>query len=435
MNAHNPFKPSKAEKKQADWLVQLFFLLLIAMVGAFAGWAYYGKLDVVSTAVGEVIPSTQVKKVQHLEGGIVLEIMVKEGEAVKKGQPLVSLEPTQSGADVDELSARISSLEADIARLTAEANGQDKLQFPPGFEAQYPQLVAQTKALFNTRKRRIGNQIDGQKAKIVERAEEISEISVRIKNNKQGLKLLNEQIEISKLLMKDQLTNRMQHLNLLKEASDLDGRIQADQASLKRVRAALAGAKNKLAAIRQSFFEKVQKELEKKRREKNEYSSRVKKFEDSLRRTVLLSPVAGVVKTLYVATRGGVVPPGGTVADIVPAGDRLVIEAKLPPNEIGYVHGGQEALITLASGDAQRFGNIKGKVVQVSPDTLETKDGQPYYKVRLETEKTFFEQKGNLYKLVPGVQVLASIRTGQRTILDYLISPFMQTSTTALRER
>jgi len=435
MSKKNPFKPTKSEKKQGDWLVQLFFLLLISMIAAFSGWAMIGKLDVVSTAIGEVIPSTQVKKVQHLEGGIVLEILAKEGEAVKKGQPLVSLEPTSSGADVDELSARLSGLKADIVRLSAEANGDKSLEFDPDFKKKYPDLIRQTEAFFKTRQRRIGNQLDGQKAKVVERAEEITEITIRIENNKAGLKLLNEQIEISTLLMKDQLTNRMQHLNLLKEGSDLKGRIDADQAALKRVRAALSGAKNKLATIRQSFFEKVRKELEKKRREKNEYSSRVKKFEDSLRRTVLLSPVDGVVKTLYVATRGGVVQPGGTVADIVPAGDRLVIEAQLPPNEIGYVHAGQDALITLASGDAGRFGNIKGKVVQVSPDTLESKDGQPYYKVRVETEKAFFEQQGNLYKLVPGVQVLASIRTGQRTIIDYLISPFMQTSNTALRER
>lgn len=433
MNRHAP--PVPAEPEEGQGLTHLFFLLCAALVGAFFTWAYYGQLDVVSTAVGEVIPSTQIKSVQHLEGGIVREIMVKEGDAVKKGQPLMSLEPTASDADVDELQVRITALTADVARLQAEANGAAAPTFPKQLVEAHPQLVEETMALFNTRRQRIGNQLAGQREKITEQENKMVEVRNRIRNNRAKLKLITEQIGISNELMKDQLTNRMQHLNLLKESTSLKGQIADDQAGLRQAETAMKGAKNKLEAIRHSFQEKVREELETKRRSFEEYSSRLRKFEDSLRRTVLRSPVDGVVKSLYVFTVGGVVAPGGTVIDVVPAGDRLIIEARLPPQEIGYVQPGQKALVALASSDAVRFGQLDGEVVSVSPDTIETSDGQAFYKVRIATEKDYFQYQTLRYRLVPGVQVMASIRTGQRSVLAYLADPFINSARAAMRER
>ncbi len=427
--------PTQEEEAESNRLTHIFFALCVTLVAGFAGWAYFGQLDVVSTAVGEVIPSTQVKSVQHLEGGIVREIMVKEGDLVKENQSLLTLEPTQSGADVDELRTRIDSLTADIARLKAEADNVATPEFPQNLIATKSDLVRQTLAMFKTRKSRIENQLAGQREIIAQNKELIQEVTSRINLSTEKLKLLSEQITISEALMVDQLTNRMQHLNLLKEAASLRGNINEDQATLRKAQSSFKGAQNKLNAIRDSFHEQVRQELDEKRRSFEEYSSRVLKFEDSLRRTVLRSPVEGVVKSLYVFTIGGVVTPGGTVVDIVPAGDSLIIEAKLAPQDIGYVHAGQTALVTLASSDANRFGNLHGKVVNVSPDTLVTPNGEAFYKVRISTENAYFERDSLRYSLVPGVQVMASIRTGQRSVLAYLADPFMSSVRTAMRER
>ncbi|NQW01999.1 MAG: HlyD family type I secretion periplasmic adaptor subunit [Rhodospirillales bacterium] len=427
--------PTDAELKESNAITHLFFVLCVALVASFAVWAWYGQLDVVSTAVGEVIPSTQVKSVQHLEGGIVREIRVKEGQLVKKDQALLTLEPTQSGANVDELRVRMASLTADIARLEAEATGEQAPQFPAELIRDRRQLVNQTLAMFKTRKSRIENQLAGQMEIIAQSNEEIEEVTSRINLSTEKLELLKEQIEISNALMKDQLTNRMQHLNLLKEAASLRGNINEDEATLRKARSGFKGAQNKLEAIRESFFEKVREELDEKRRSFEEFSSRVLKFEDSLRRTVLRAPVEGVIKSLYVVTVGGVVAPGGTVLDIVPAGDRLIIEARLAPQDIGYVQAGQTALVTLASADSNRFGNLSGTVVNVSPDTLVSPEGEAFYKVRISTEQAYFERDSLRYNLVPGVQVTASIRTGQRSILAYLSDPFMASVRTAMRER
>ncbi|HJO74937.1 MAG TPA: HlyD family type I secretion periplasmic adaptor subunit [Rhodospirillales bacterium] len=381
------------------------------------------------------MPSTQVKKIQHLEGGIVRKILVREGDTVKQGQPMVNLEPVSSGADVNELNVRVTSLRAEILRLNAEASGDKALVFPDDFKRANPNLVREAAAYFKTRMSRMTNQIAGQREQIAQQKQKIDEVIARLNNNRNQLGLLNEQIKISNELLKEQLSNRMQHLNLLKEAARLKGRIDEDGAVLKRTKSARKGALSQLATIRDAFQEKVQEELETKRRELEEYTNRRKKFEDSFKRTVLRSPVDGVVKTLYVATVGGVVAPGATVADVVPAGDRLIIEAQLPTQDIGYVHAGQTALVMLASSDAVRFGNLKSEVISVSPDATENADGVPFYKIRIATDKTYFQRGAVKYQLVPGVRVVASIRTGQRSVLAYLADPFLGSFQTALRER
>ncbi len=420
---------------EGERATHVFFLLCSVLVAAFFVWSYFGKLDVVSTAMGEVIPFTQVKHIQHLEGGIVSEILVREGDTVKKGQAMVNLEPVASGADVEELNVRVTALRAEIYRLDAEAEGKKTLAFPAGFGRANPRLVKEATAYFKTRLSRMTNQIAGQGEQIAQQERKIDEVLARLRNNRHQLELLNEQITISTELLKEKLSNRMQHLNLLKEAARLKGRIDEDGAGLKRAKAARKGAQSQLATIRDAFQEKIREELEKKRRELEEYINRRKKYEDSLERTVLRSPVDGVVKTLYVVTVGGVVAPGATVADVVPAGDRLIIEAQLPTQDIGYVHTGQTALVMLASSDAVRFGNLTGEVISISPDAINNADGVPFYKIRITTRKTFFERGEVKYQLVPGVQVVASIRTGQRSVLAYLTDPFLGSFQTALRER
>ena len=190
-----------------------------------------------------------------------------------------------------------------------------------------------------------------------------------------------------------------------------------------------------MGTIKNAFDEENQTALDETRLNRAELAARVKKFEASLKRTNVHSPMAGVIKTLHVFTVGGVLRPGDPIADIVPAGDRLIIEAKLPTQDIGYVAPGQLAVIKLASADAMRFGGLDGNVVNVSPDTLLSPEGQPFYKVRIETEKSYFESGKLQYKLFPGMQVMASIHTGQRTVLQYVIDPIRYSMGSAIQER
>jgi len=422
-------------KGGAGYTTHLFLVLCVIATASFFFWASVGTLDIVSQTSGEVIPSSQLKSIQHLEGGIVREIAIREGENVKENQKLVVLEPTQSGADVGELRVRLASLTAEIARLEAEAAGTDLPVFPTGFEKTHPRLVKQAAIIMNSRKKALQSRITSQKEAVNQRQQEIKEISARIRNRKHSLKLLEEQIAISEDLLKDDLTNRYVHLNLLKEASQLKSQNEEDAAAVQRGKAALKEAESNLEGIRNTFVEETEQELETVHLEFDELSQRVQKYQDSLERTVLRSPVDGVIKTLHISTVGGVLRPGETVVDIVPADDRLVIEARLPTQDIGYVRPGQSVLVKLASSDAMRFGGLDGTVASISPDTLTTEDGLPYYKVRIETVSDRFERGELQYHLFPGMQVVTSIRTGQRTVLEYLTDPFLNSMSGAMLER
>tara|TARA_S200000501_G_scaffold64026_1_gene54923 strand:- start:1363 stop:2664 length:1302 start_codon:yes stop_codon:yes gene_type:complete len=413
----------------------LFLLICIIACIAFGIWAWKSTLAIVSVAEGEVVPSSQVKTIQHLEGGIIREIQVREGQRVKAGQSLITLESTASGADVGELKNRITSLKIEIALHDAAANNISKPKFSINLIKKHPKLIEEALQLFNSRQNSLNDEFEGQKALIAQRQQDIEETTARIRNLKASLELQERQIKISEELLKDQLTNQYKHIDLLKEANQLSGAIKENSVALRRAKSALRQASADKDRIRSRFSEDARTKLDLARRQLDEFAPRLSKFEDNLDRKILRSPVDGVVKTLHVVTIGGVVRAGDPVIDIVPEGDRLIIEAKLKPQDIGYVRAKQPARITLASSDSMRFDNLDGTVLRVSPDTIIGADGQPYYKVRIETVRNHFRRGNNRYDLFPGMQVMAGIHTGQRTVLEYLLDPFLNAGETAFRER
>ncbi|MBF0261428.1 MAG: HlyD family type I secretion periplasmic adaptor subunit [Magnetococcales bacterium] len=413
-------------------------LVVLLFLGLFVGmmiWGTYGMLDVVSYAQGEVIPSTMLKQVQHLEGGVIRRILVREGETVRKGQHLVELESVASDSDVGELTARIASLEVDNARLLAEAGGADKIPFTPTMKKNHPDLVARAEELFASNRAKRHEKLSSLRESVAGQKQAIQEVQSRIRGNKKRLTLVEEQVKISGDLLKQDITNRYSHLDLLKEQHQISGAIETDAQTLLRTESAHKEAQANLAAVGHEFEEAAREKLAENRRQMTELTVRLQKFENNQFRTVLTAPVDGVVKNLYVVTEGGVIPPGGTALDLVPGEDRLVVEAKLPIQDIGYVSVGQQAFITLTSADASRFGKLAGTVVLISPDAQATKEGNHYYKVRVETERAFFEKGSMRYQLFPGMIVRCAIHTGQRSVLEYLFYPVMSFMDPALTER
>ncbi len=431
----NPYQDLPPINDDVGTATHFFLILCLTVLVAFGYWAWQGTLDIVSVAEGEVVPSSQVKSIQHLEGGIVREIKVKEGQTVTEDQPLIVLESTASGADLSELTKRIAGLEVEIVRLEAESTGAKEPAFSESQRRSHPALVREATQTFHSRINLLSDKLAGADAVISQRRQDIKEISARIRNGQKSLKLLKEQISISDQLLRDNLSNRYKHLDLLKEAARLEGQIDEGKVALERAKSALNQAEAGKAAGESEFKQEVHTALDLARRQLEEFKPRLAKYEDSLERTVLRSPVKGVVKTVHVTTIGGVLKPGDSVVDIVPAGDRLVIEAKLLTQDIGFVRSGQDAVVKLASADAMRFDNLDGKVVSVSPDTLLSPEGQPFYKVRIETRRDHFRRGANRYDLFPGMQVSTSIHTGQRTVLEYLIDPFLDARDRALQER
>ncbi len=428
-------KKQKIKIPRAGAGAHLFLFMFTALCVLFGAWAYKAKLDIVSMANGTVVPSSKIKSIQHLEGGIVKGILVQEGERVKAGQPLMILEEITTGASVDELRIRNTSLKIDIARLMAAAGETQDPRFSRALIKNHPDLVRQARKLLDGQMKKYRSELSVQKELIDQRKQDINRLETRIENTYKSLDLLEQQIAISKELLKDQLTTEYKHLDFLREETKLKSKIDDDKSALKKARAALKESQEKLRKIGYSFKEEIGEKLKEARQELRELSQRQKKFTDSFKRTTIRSPVDGIVKTLYMVTVRGVIRPGMTIMDIVPATDRLVVEAHLPIGDIGYVQPGQEVIVKLASRDALRFGKIDGKVAQISPDAITTEEGGAFYTVRIETDKDYFEREDKKYKLYPGVQVTAFIHTGKRTIVEYLLEPFLSKLGHSLQER
>lgn len=412
-----------------------FILISAAFVGVVCAWAWFGTLDIVSATVGEVVPGSKVRQIQHLEGGIVSDIRVQEREVVEPGQILLRLDSTQIDAEVAELSARLTGLQVDIARLEAELAGERDVVFPEDLEERAADEIADARALNETRRKRLAAEFNVQRQLILQRRQEIVEVSARLETADETRGFLKEQIEISDTLLRQNITNRMTHINLLKDLATLEGRVKEDRALLQRTRAALEESRAKLTEIAERFSEEARAELNKARREFEELSERLLKFRDSQSRTVIRSPVAGTVKTMSVSTLGGVVQPGDVIAEIVPLGDRLVIDARLPLEDIGFVRPGLPAQIKLTSSDAARFGDMAGTVVGVSPDALLDEDGVPYYSVRIEPAEQRFLDGALEYRLYPGMRLSSSIIIGERRIAQYILDPYVSSMRAALQER
>lgn len=443
-----------------DKTTMIFFYLCTFTCISFFIWAAVAPLDIVSDAAGEVIPSSRVKRIQHLEGGIVRAIKVREGDVVDVGQPLIELEATASDSTVEELNVRVDSLKAQIARHEAESRWFDEgesdnatmtskgknlglavdpytieVLFPSDFENGADNLIQQARELYEARRDRYANEIKAQQEDIKQSEQDILEIAARIRNQLQSLDYVREQIKISEGLLEEKLTSRYKHLGFLKEESKLVSKIEEDKAALTRTESELAAAKEKLSRISNAFNEEVQEDLRKSRRELLEFNQRLRKMSDSLQRTVIRSPAKGIVKSIYIMGEGEVVQPGMTVLDIVPAGDKLVIEAHLPLGDIGYVQPGQPATVKLATGDARMFGNLDGTVKHISPDAITKPEEGTYYKVLVETEVDRFEKDGRRYQLYPGMRVLVGIKTGERTVMEYLVYPYFDTLYHGMHER
>lgn len=426
---------TQPEIAQVPRVTHLFFLLLLFMCAAFFFWAYKGTLDIVSMAKGEVVPSGKIKHVQHFEGGIIREIKVKEGEKIVVDQPLVELEQVRSGASLEELKMRIDALEVDCFRFTAQLQKNEQIFFPKPILKDLPLLVKEANALFDAQKKSHQSTINRLRTIIHQKEQRIKTIQSQLGNTLEQLPLLEEELELSQDLLKDNLTTRMKHIAILKNKKKVKGKILNHRSSLQEARHDLNEAKEELNETKNQFNQETRENLKQAKQKLKELSVRVKKFEDNLQRTIIRSPINGVVKRLYLNTKGGVVKPGDTIADIVPSEERLIIEAHLNISDIGYIRENQKVFLQLPSKDARKFQKLKGKVVSISPDTFSDARGRTFYNVRIESEQNFFQGKENRYRLYPGMILHAYIHIGKRTVLEYLIDPFVNTLSFSMQER
>lgn len=408
--------------------------LICVLLIAFLLWSLLFPLDIASHSMGEVIPASQTKLVQHLEGGIVRRIFVREGQQVKAGEVVAELERSASEADLREAQSHLGGLRIRALRLEAQLAGRREIDFPPELLRDFPEQTRNAVELIRSQSGRIQGGLAVQTQKVLQRDAESVELRARRTHLVNKLTLLRDQIRISDKLLKEGLTNQYEHLNLLKEEQSLVSALAETEASLTRSSAAQSQERSALNAQRSGEREQQHKDLEDTRRQIGEIEERLRKFSDSQRRLQVLAPIEGTVLTLHVVTEGGVLPPGGTLMSLVPDNDPLLIETQLPVGDVGFIRIGQKARIQLLSSGSHGFKPIDGTVAHISADRVAEPNREPYYRLRIRPNQLHFSRGDNQYQLVPGVRVSAAVLIGQRSVFDVLTAPLRSGMQNALTE-
>jgi len=381
-------------------------------------------IEVLSLADGKIIPQGRIKYVQHLEGGIVEDILINEGEKVEIDQSLVILSKEKASSEFEEINARLKSINLSILRVNSEKKSLNKIEIPKNMRNMFnDELIKFEEELMKSRNKTKSSERKSKKSNI-------EKANKNLKNLKKRLKIVKEQESISEKLLKAEATNRLRHLELLRELSDVEAKID-EQKSI------IMLSKNELEQLDNNYIEQLNNELSLLKKEKEELNQRIQKYSDSLNRTVLKSPVSGIVKLISVNSKGAIVAPGVTVVEIVPENEKLIVEARLPLSEIGYIKKGLNAKIRLNTPEGSRFRALNGEVIFVGADriSMSNKIEESYYLVKIETSETSFSKRSENFKLYSGVPVLVGIVTGKRSFFDYFLTPFKSDITFALSER
>ena len=305
----NDEKPKNVISKRLKVSLILFSLIFLLLVNLKI-------IEVLSLADGKIIPQGRIKYVQHLEGGIVEEILISEGEKVEINQPLVVLSKEKASSEFEEINSRLKSIDLSILRVNSEINSNNSIEIPENINNLFDEeLVKSENELFQSRRKAINSEIKSKKASI-------DKANKNLKNLKKRLKIVKEQEDISQKLLEVEATNRLKHLEILRERQEVEGSIDEQQSIIDL-------SKNDLEKVQNNYIEELNIELSQYRKEKEELNKRIQKYSDSLNRTVLKSPVTGTVKLVSVNSKGAIVAPGVTVVEIVPENEKLIIEAKL----------------------------------------------------------------------------------------------------------
>ena len=414
--------------RRAAWPVMGLILLGVL-------WANFAKLDEVAVAPGEVIPLGDSKLIQHLEGGIIQRLFIKEGDVVKAGETLLQLDLGSGGANIEELRVRLDGELLTRARLEAEAEGLEKPNFPEDVVVRSPDQARAQQQAFEARKRQLSAGLAVLNELVKQRKLEVQELEARLRAVSNNLALAKERFTISENLLKDGLTSRVEHLQLGAELEDLQGELDTIRASIPRARAAVAEAEQRVQEDETRFRREAQDELSKTEQNISRVRELLNKAQEQGVRAEIKSPIDGVIINLAFTAVGNVVKPGEPIMEIVPTGENLVIESRMRPTDRGYVAEGQRALIKISTYDFARYGGLDGEVILVAADTSTDENGMPYFRVVVEPDKTYLGQSEGVLPIMPGMEATVDIHTGQKTVMDYLVKPVLKLKHEAFRER
>lgn len=413
--------------QQLLWAIVVFIVVMLT-------WSSLAYVDEFTRGEGRVIPSQYVQIVQNLEGGIIDEVFVTQGQTVTRGQPLLRLDDKRFSFSLRETEVNQSQLLSKTLRLKAEAEGAP---FP---EDELTALVSKNvvsaeKALYFARAQELssGNKVILQQT--AQKRQELSEWRAKFQRLRRSYRLLKSELDLTSPLVAQGAVSQVEVLQLRRQLNDVQGEMNAAQLAIPRIESSLSESEQTLAAAESAFRSRSQAEYSEVKSELNRLNESSQAIADQVDRTLVVSPVAGTIKQLFVKTLGGVIQPGRDLVAIVPTEDKLRVEARVSPADIAFMHPKQKAVIKFTAYDFSIHGGLSGEVVNISPDTITDEEGNSFYIVQIETERSFLGTEVNPKPIIAGMTVSVDILTGKKTVLDYILKPILKTKQLALRER
>ena len=410
------------------WGIIAFFLFLVL-------WANFAVIDEVTKGEGKAIPSSKLQKIQNLEGGIVSELYVKEGQIVEAGAPLIRLDDTRFQSNVGETETVRLSMLLRVERLSAEVDERE-LNFPAEAVKEAPGQAASEKSLYQSRRQQLHDEIGGLQEQLIQKQQELREFTSKQAQYRQQLGLQRQEIAMSEPLVAQGAVSPVEVLRLKRAEVETRGQLDATTLAIPRAESAIKEVQRKIDETRGKFRSEALTQLNEARTELNKASATGKALEDRVSRTLVTSPVRGIVKQLMVNTIGGVIPPGSDMVEIVPLDDTLLVEAKIRPQDIAFLHPGQEAVVKFSAYDYTIYGGLKARLEQIGADTITDEDKKTtYYMIKLRTDRSHLGTDEKPLLIIPGMVASVDIITGKKSILSYLLKPIIRARAEALHER
>jgi adhesin transport system membrane fusion protein len=433
--ATQDFKKLSKELSGEGGLVGSFLIFtVISLIVILIIWANSTELDNVTRGQGKVVSSLQNQLVQSSETGVLKAKYVEEGDRVSTGQLLFEIDPIEAKTAYEQAQQRLASLKIQEIRLFAEIDQNDPV-FPEDLVMLAPSVVNTEKALFASRKADLLSRLAILEQKLNQRNQQLDEIDVVVKTSDDTLSLVQLQLEIIEPLVKAGLSPETELLTLKRQAADFKGKRQGALASINRITSSINEVKEEILSLRQNYATKSQQELSEIVSQIAEIGSRIPALKDRVSRTLVKSPLDGIVNRLNFNNTGGFVRPGDVIVEIVPTGDDLIVEGKIDPKDIAYINPGQKVKISLTAYDAARYGSIDGKVLKVSADaTADDQRGLSFYTIDVSMETQLFEDDDRAVEIIPGMVASIDVLAGKRTILEYFWRPMAKVKERAFRD-
>ena len=416
--------------RKLHWVL-ISFLITIVL---FISWASVAQIDEIARGNGKVVPNGQNQIVQNLEGGIVSEILVKEGDSVNKDQILIKISNEKSSSTAASNELKSFYLQAQIKRLEAELK-KKPFTFKETKNEVLRDFLKNENELYLTNKKQLDTQIQILKEQIKQKENELKDARQTIKHLRFSNKTITKEVEMTRPMVKRGIRSEVEFLKLQREQSDSKQKLQSVILSISKIKSEISEIKKKIEETYHLADVDTREKL-------NETISSLKDLKansvastDQVFRTIVKSPLNGIVQKLHVNTIGGSVKPAQDLIEIVPTDYKLIVEVKISPKDIAFIYHGQKAIVKFSAYDFSIYGGLNGDVINISPDTITEEDDKTYYLVRIETDRNYIGDEKKQLKIIPGMVADVDIITGKKTILDYILKPILKTKQYTFTER